>query len=142
VWVFIVCLLYVFVCSTFRDAITPQAAGARVLVWLTEKCTKKSTRRKNKEQRTENKEQRTKNREQRTENKPGMQPRCLLLIAVASELSMQNEELRTFSHGDTLLHSSFSILHSIESLLDKSLLREVEGPGGAARFMRCTIARR
>jgi predicted ATPase/DNA-binding SARP family transcriptional activator len=54
--------------------------------------------------------------------------------AVAAELRMKNEEWRKESSELTALHSSFSFLHSIEALVDKSLLLHVEH-AGEPRFM-------
>jgi predicted ATPase/class 3 adenylate cyclase len=54
--------------------------------------------------------------------------------AVASELRIENEELRNSLRDDALLNSQFSILNSIESLLDKSLLQQLESVDGEARF--------
>jgi predicted ATPase/transcriptional regulator with XRE-family HTH domain len=60
---------------------------------------------------------------------------CTLVAAAAcAELRMQNEELRTTDHEDTFLHSAFSILHSIEALVDKSLLRRIDRIDDAPRF--------
>jgi tetratricopeptide (TPR) repeat protein len=52
---------------------------------------------------------------------------------VARELRIENEELRKAPHDDPFLHSSFSVLHLIEALADKSLLLHVEH-GGEPRF--------
>jgi predicted ATPase/transcriptional regulator with XRE-family HTH domain len=54
--------------------------------------------------------------------------------AVASELRMKNEEWRKTAYDDLFLHSSFSILHVIESLLDNSLLQQEWRPSGERRF--------
>jgi predicted ATPase/transposase/DNA-binding XRE family transcriptional regulator len=54
--------------------------------------------------------------------------------AVASELRTENEELRNGLRDDTLLNSQFSILNSIEALLDHSLLQCAEGADGETRF--------
>jgi predicted ATPase/class 3 adenylate cyclase len=50
------------------------------------------------------------------------------------KLRIENEALRNSLRDDILLNSQFSMLNSIEALLDKSLLKEAEGPGGEARF--------
>jgi predicted ATPase/class 3 adenylate cyclase len=50
------------------------------------------------------------------------------------KVRIENEELRNGLHDDTLLNSQFSILNSIESLLDQSLLQPMEGLDGEARF--------
>jgi len=55
--------------------------------------------------------------------------------AVCTELRMKNEEWRNESNEQLLLHSSFSILHSIESLVDKSLLRLEAGADGEPRLL-------
>jgi predicted ATPase len=49
-------------------------------------------------------------------------------------LRIENEELRKTANNDTFLHSSFSILDLVESLLDKSLLLQLEGVDGEPRF--------
>jgi predicted ATPase/transposase/transcriptional regulator with XRE-family HTH domain len=54
--------------------------------------------------------------------------------AVASELRNENEELRNGLRDDTLLNSQFSILNSIEALLNHSLLQYTEGVDGETRF--------
>jgi predicted ATPase/DNA-binding XRE family transcriptional regulator len=54
--------------------------------------------------------------------------------AVCAELRMKNEEWRKTSPEEPFLHSSFSILNLIESLLDKSLVRQTAGPDGQPRF--------
>jgi tetratricopeptide (TPR) repeat protein len=43
--------------------------------------------------------------------------------------------MRNGSHVDDVLNAQFSILNSIEALVDKSLLRQVAGPGGDPRFV-------
>jgi predicted ATPase/class 3 adenylate cyclase len=53
---------------------------------------------------------------------------------VCAELSIENEELRNASHDQILLNSQFSILNLLESLVDKSLLRQEVGPEGEPRF--------
>jgi predicted ATPase/DNA-binding XRE family transcriptional regulator len=50
------------------------------------------------------------------------------------ELSIEHEELSKAEHEQSNLTSQISLLHSIEALLDKSLLKEADGPGGEARF--------
>jgi predicted ATPase/DNA-binding SARP family transcriptional activator len=54
--------------------------------------------------------------------------------AVASELSIENEELRNGLPDHTLLNSQFSILNSIAALLDKHLVQQIPGLGGEPRF--------
>jgi predicted ATPase len=55
--------------------------------------------------------------------------------AAVVELRMENEEWRKDQRDQTLLHSSFSILHSLASLVDKSLVRRVSaGSAGVARY--------
>ncbi|HET9221265.1 MAG TPA: tetratricopeptide repeat protein, partial [Roseiflexaceae bacterium] len=56
------------------------------------------------------------------------------IVAVGAELRIENEELRKESNEQAILHSSFSILHSIEALVDKSLLRQGEGVESEPRF--------
>jgi predicted ATPase/class 3 adenylate cyclase len=54
--------------------------------------------------------------------------------AVASELKIENAELRNASHDQSVLNSQFSILNLIEALVDNSLLKQVEGIDGEPRF--------
>jgi predicted ATPase/DNA-binding CsgD family transcriptional regulator/transcriptional regulator with XRE-family HTH domain len=54
--------------------------------------------------------------------------------AVASELRIENEELRKASHKPPIFNSQFSILNSIASLLDKSLIQRLERPDDEPRF--------
>jgi predicted ATPase/DNA-binding XRE family transcriptional regulator len=54
--------------------------------------------------------------------------------AVASELRSENEELRNHLRDDSLFNSQFSVLNSIEALLDHSLLQYAEAVDGEARF--------
>jgi predicted ATPase/transcriptional regulator with XRE-family HTH domain len=53
---------------------------------------------------------------------------------VASELKIENEEGRHTSSDHTILNASFSILNSLESLLDKSLIRQSFDESGEPRF--------
>jgi predicted ATPase/DNA-binding XRE family transcriptional regulator len=53
--------------------------------------------------------------------------------AIASELRIENQELRKAAHDQSLLNSQFSILNLIEALLGKSLLL-LEGADGEPRF--------
>jgi predicted ATPase/DNA-binding SARP family transcriptional activator len=55
--------------------------------------------------------------------------------AVASELRIENEELRNASHDQILLNSQFSILNSVETLVNNSLLQQLAGPDGEPRFV-------
>jgi predicted ATPase len=55
--------------------------------------------------------------------------------AVASELRIENAELKNPRHDGVTLNSQFSILNLIESLLDQSLVRQETGPDGEPRFM-------
>jgi predicted ATPase/DNA-binding XRE family transcriptional regulator len=55
--------------------------------------------------------------------------------AVASELKIENAELKTASPGQRFLNSQFSILNLLGSLVDKSLLKCEPGPEEAPRFM-------
>jgi predicted ATPase/transcriptional regulator with XRE-family HTH domain len=55
--------------------------------------------------------------------------------AVALELRMENAELRNASHTDAILHSQFSILNSLSALVDKSLLKQVQGVDDEPRFV-------
>jgi predicted ATPase/class 3 adenylate cyclase len=55
--------------------------------------------------------------------------------AVAAELKIENAELRDASHDPIVLHSQFSILNSIESLVDNSLLQHTAGADGEPRFL-------
>jgi predicted ATPase len=57
--------------------------------------------------------------------------------AVASELKIENEELRKGHEAEqfSLLNSEFSILDGLASLVDKSLLRQDEGASGDSRFV-------
>jgi predicted ATPase/DNA-binding CsgD family transcriptional regulator len=55
--------------------------------------------------------------------------------AVCGELRMENEELRNGQPDQAVLHSSFSILHLLASLVDKSLVRRVSASGAnTARY--------
>jgi predicted ATPase/DNA-binding SARP family transcriptional activator len=54
--------------------------------------------------------------------------------AVASELRIENAELRKASRDQPILNSQFSILNLVEALVDKSLLLQVEHVG-EPRFM-------
>jgi predicted ATPase/class 3 adenylate cyclase len=54
--------------------------------------------------------------------------------AVASDVSIENEELRNDSQDQALLNSQFSIPRLLESLTDKNLLRHIEEPDGEPRF--------
>jgi predicted ATPase/transcriptional regulator with XRE-family HTH domain len=61
---------------------------------------------------------------------------CTLEAAEAvCELSVENEELKNTGQQAAVLNSQYSMLNSIEALIDKSLLRQVAGPGGEARFV-------
>ncbi len=55
--------------------------------------------------------------------------------AVCSELRIENEELRIISADQALLNSQFSILNLVEALVDKSLLRQIDGADGVPRFL-------
>jgi len=48
---------------------------------------------------------------------------------------IENAELGNDPSGRHILNSQFSILNSIEALVDKSLLRQAEGAGGESRFV-------
>src|SRR5581483_4055075 len=50
--------------------------------------------------------------------------------AVAVQLRSESLELRYVAAQDTTLHSHFSLLDLIETLVDHSLLRREDGPGG------------
>jgi predicted ATPase/class 3 adenylate cyclase len=54
--------------------------------------------------------------------------------AVASEWEIENGELRKVSDEDASLNSQFSILNSLQALVDKSLVRQSESLDGTARF--------
>jgi predicted ATPase/transcriptional regulator with XRE-family HTH domain len=54
--------------------------------------------------------------------------------AVASELRIENAELRNTPYEKTSLNSQFSMLNSLQALVDHSLVRQEEGPDGAPRF--------
>jgi len=54
--------------------------------------------------------------------------------AVASELSIEHEESRKARNEDAVLNSQFSMLNSIEALVDQSLLRQTPGLDGEPRF--------
>jgi predicted ATPase len=61
---------------------------------------------------------------------------CALEAAEAvCKLRIENKELRTGLRDDSLLNSQFSILNSIEVLLDNSLLRREAHSDGEARFL-------
>ncbi len=62
---------------------------------------------------------------------------CTLEAAetICAELSIEQEESRETAHKNPFLHSSFSILHSVETLVDQSLLRQEEGVDGEPRFV-------
>jgi predicted ATPase/class 3 adenylate cyclase len=51
------------------------------------------------------------------------------------ELRIENEELRKSASDQTILNSQFSILNLIAALVDKSLLKQVEGIDGEPRFI-------
>jgi predicted ATPase len=55
--------------------------------------------------------------------------------ATASELRIENAELRNASHDQTFLNSQFSILNLIESLVDKSLIQQTADADDEARFV-------
>jgi predicted ATPase/class 3 adenylate cyclase len=57
--------------------------------------------------------------------------------AVASELKIENEELRKGHDADqsSMFNSQFSILDGLASLVDKSLLRQDESTSGESRFV-------
>ena len=54
---------------------------------------------------------------------------------VCAELKIENEALTTAPHGQTFLSFQFSILNVLESLVDNSLLQQVEAADGDARFI-------
>jgi non-specific serine/threonine protein kinase len=55
--------------------------------------------------------------------------------AICAELRIENEELRNTMRDQAILNSQFSILNSIEALVDKSLLRQNIGLEGEPRFV-------
>jgi predicted ATPase/DNA-binding XRE family transcriptional regulator len=55
--------------------------------------------------------------------------------AIASELRIENVELKNPQPVGIILNSQFSILNLIESLLDQSLVRQEAGPDGEPRFV-------
>ncbi len=55
--------------------------------------------------------------------------------AVASELKIENQELSSAFNKRALLNAQFSVLNVLESLVDNSLLQQVETADGDARFM-------
>jgi predicted ATPase/DNA-binding SARP family transcriptional activator len=55
--------------------------------------------------------------------------------AVASELRIDNEELRKDHRENEILNAQFSMLNSLASLVDQSLLQCIEGPVGESRFV-------
>ncbi|HET9224081.1 MAG TPA: tetratricopeptide repeat protein, partial [Roseiflexaceae bacterium] len=61
---------------------------------------------------------------------------CTLAAAEAvCEVRIANEELRNAAHEQPMFNSQFSILNSVESLVDQSLLRQEVGLDGEARFL-------
>ena len=54
---------------------------------------------------------------------------------IASELRMKNEEWRNNPDNQSFLHSQFSILNLLKSLLAQSLLQQVAEPDGEPRFI-------
>jgi predicted ATPase/class 3 adenylate cyclase len=55
--------------------------------------------------------------------------------AVCAELRIENEEVRNTMQDQAILNSQFSILNSIEALVDQSLVRQEEGQDGEPRFV-------
>ncbi|HET9223082.1 MAG TPA: tetratricopeptide repeat protein, partial [Roseiflexaceae bacterium] len=61
---------------------------------------------------------------------------CTLEAAEAvCELSIENEELKNTGQQDAVLNAQYSMLNSIEALVDKSLVWQITGLGGEARFV-------
>jgi predicted ATPase len=55
--------------------------------------------------------------------------------AVCAESRVENEEWSKVSHESSFLHSSFSILQSIQSLLNKNLLLQEQWSSNESRYM-------
>jgi predicted ATPase len=54
--------------------------------------------------------------------------------AVASELRIENEQLRNDTGETAILHSPFSILNLLATLVENNLLRQIEGEDSEPRF--------
>jgi predicted ATPase len=54
--------------------------------------------------------------------------------SICGKLRIENEELRNAAPKDAIPNSQFSILNSLESLMDKSLLRQIAAGDGEPRF--------
>ena len=54
---------------------------------------------------------------------------------ICAELRIKNEEWSNGSNAQVFLHSSFSILHLLEALVDQSLVRQEIGADGEPRFV-------